>query len=114
MIMKEIRGVVSENVEKKFRELAMKRFGYRKGSLSKALEEERAGNIDEAFNWLEKTKTLDSEYIKRMENAPDEAFQELFEQTSKEMDKQSFLKDQKEKLKDLSEIEKEWKDKYKR
>ena len=34
----EIRGVVAEELEEKFRKLAMKRFGYGKGSLSKALE----------------------------------------------------------------------------
>ena len=37
--MGEIRGVVSEEVEEKFRKLAMRKFGYGKGSLSKALEE---------------------------------------------------------------------------
>jgi len=37
--MGEIRGVVSEEVEERFRKLAMKKFGYGKGSLSKALEE---------------------------------------------------------------------------
>ena len=37
--MGEIRGVISGEVEDKFRELAMKRFGYGKGSISKALEE---------------------------------------------------------------------------
>jgi hypothetical protein len=37
--MGEVRGIVSGEVEKKFRKLAMKRFGYGKGSLSKALEE---------------------------------------------------------------------------
>jgi len=37
MIMGEVRGVVSE--EDEFRRLAMKKFGYGKGSLSKALEE---------------------------------------------------------------------------
>jgi hypothetical protein len=35
----EIRGVVSKDIEKEFRKLAMKKFGYGKGSLSKALEE---------------------------------------------------------------------------
>jgi len=35
----EIRGVVSEDIEDQFRRLAMKKFGYGKGSLSKALEE---------------------------------------------------------------------------
>ena len=37
--MGEVRGVVPREVEKKFRKLAMKKFGYGKGSLSKALEE---------------------------------------------------------------------------
>ena len=37
--MGEIRGVIPKKVEHKFRRLAMKRFGYGKGSLSKALEE---------------------------------------------------------------------------
>ncbi len=39
MRMGEIRGVVSKDAEDKFRLLAMKKFGYGKGSLSKALEE---------------------------------------------------------------------------
>jgi hypothetical protein len=34
----EIRGVVEKDTEEKFRRLAMKKFGYGKGSLSKALE----------------------------------------------------------------------------
>jgi hypothetical protein len=37
--MGEIRGVVPYDSEGKFRQLAMKKFGYGKGSLSKALEE---------------------------------------------------------------------------
>ena len=37
--MGEIRGVVSAEVEERFRKLAMRKFGYGKGSLSKALEE---------------------------------------------------------------------------
>jgi len=37
--MREVRGVVSRETEEKFRKLAMKKFGYGKGSLSKALEE---------------------------------------------------------------------------
>jgi hypothetical protein len=37
--MGEVRGVVSREIEEKFRRLAMKKFGYGKGSLSKALEE---------------------------------------------------------------------------
>ena len=36
--MGEIRGVVPSETEKEFRQLAMKKFGYGKGSLSKALE----------------------------------------------------------------------------
>jgi hypothetical protein len=36
--MGEVRGVVASEIEEKFRRLAMKKFGYRKGSLSKALE----------------------------------------------------------------------------
>jgi hypothetical protein len=36
--MGEIRGVVAKEIEEKFRRLAMRRFGYGKGSLSKALE----------------------------------------------------------------------------
>jgi len=35
----EVRGVVSAEVEERFRRLAMRKFGYGKGSLSKALEE---------------------------------------------------------------------------
>jgi len=37
--MGEIRGIVAHDAELKFRQLAMKKFGYGKGSLSKALEE---------------------------------------------------------------------------
>jgi hypothetical protein len=37
--MVEIRGVVSKETENEFRRLAMKKFGYGKGSLSKALAE---------------------------------------------------------------------------
>ncbi len=37
--MGEIRGVVTSEAEAKFRRLAMKKYGYGKGSLSKALEE---------------------------------------------------------------------------
>ncbi len=37
--MGEIRGVVDNSEEARFRELAMKKFGYGKGSLSKALDE---------------------------------------------------------------------------
>jgi hypothetical protein len=38
-IMGEIRGIVTSSAEEKFRQLAMKKYGYGKGSLSKALEE---------------------------------------------------------------------------
>jgi hypothetical protein len=37
--MGEIRGVIPKQIEQKFRKLAMRKFGYGKGSLSKALEE---------------------------------------------------------------------------
>jgi len=37
--MGDIRGVISANIENRFRKIAMKKFGYRKGSLSQALEE---------------------------------------------------------------------------
>ncbi len=37
--MKEIRGIVTRATDEKFRRLAMKKYGYGKGSLSKALEE---------------------------------------------------------------------------
>ncbi len=37
--MGEIKGMVDSRSEARFRELAMKKFGYGKGSLSKALEE---------------------------------------------------------------------------
>ena len=37
--MANLRGVVSSSVEVRFREMAMKKFGFKKGSLSKALEE---------------------------------------------------------------------------
>ncbi len=36
--MGEIRGVVKQELEEEFRRLAMKKFGYGKGSISKALE----------------------------------------------------------------------------
>ena len=36
--MGEIRGVVEKEIEENFRRLAMKKFGYGKGSLSKALD----------------------------------------------------------------------------
>jgi hypothetical protein len=51
--MVEIRGVISKEAEDEFRRLAMKKFGYGKGSLSKAL--------DEAVHaWIKKCKNEDS------------------------------------------------------
>ena len=48
--MGDIRGTVAANTEDKFRKFAMKKFGYKKGSLSRALEE--------ALNqWIESNKT---------------------------------------------------------
>lgn len=38
-VVKNLKVQVSEYIERKFRELAMRRFGYGKGSLSKAAEE---------------------------------------------------------------------------
>ena len=80
--------------------------------LAKAFEEKNSGNIDEALNWLNKVKILDAKYIERMESAPEEAFQDLFKHTSKEMNKDLFFKDLKEKSRGISNIEKEWKEKY--
>ena len=37
--MGDIRGVITSTTENAFRKIAMKKFGYRKGSLSQALEE---------------------------------------------------------------------------
>ena len=37
--MGDIRGVIKANTENRFRRLAMAKFGYKKGSLSRALEE---------------------------------------------------------------------------
>ncbi len=37
--LEEIRGVVEKEIEERFRRLAMKKYGYGKGSLSKALED---------------------------------------------------------------------------
>jgi len=48
--MGDIRGVVTANIEDRFRKLAMKKFGYRKGSLSQALEEA-------ICQWIELNKT---------------------------------------------------------
>lgn len=53
MFMGEIRGVVRSESEEQFRRLAMKKFGYGKGSLSKALEEALCA-------WIEKCEAEDS------------------------------------------------------
>ncbi len=53
MTMGEIRGVVGSEAEDKFRRLAMKKFGYGKGSLSKALEEALRA-------WIEKCEAENS------------------------------------------------------
>lgn len=34
-----VRAIVSDELEEKFRKVAMEKFGYKKGSLTKALEE---------------------------------------------------------------------------
>lgn len=47
--MKTIRGQVTEEIEKEFRKLAMEKFGYSKGALSKALEEA-------VREWIKKNK----------------------------------------------------------
>jgi hypothetical protein len=47
--MRTIRGQVSEELEKEFRKLAMGKFGYAKGALSKALEEA-------VKEWIKKNK----------------------------------------------------------
>ena len=49
----EIRGVVEKEIEEQFRRLAMKRFGYGKGSLSKALE-------DALRQWIQASEFVDS------------------------------------------------------
>ena len=48
--MGDIRGVIASNTEDTFRKIAMKKFGYRKGSLSQALEEA-------ICQWIELNKT---------------------------------------------------------
>jgi hypothetical protein len=53
ILMVEIRGVVSKEAEHEFRRLAMRKFGYGKGSLSKALEEA-------VHAWIEKIENEDS------------------------------------------------------
>ena len=51
--MGEVRGVVTKDAETEFRRLAMKKFGYRRGSLSRALEEALRA-------WIEKCEDEDS------------------------------------------------------
>ena len=48
--MGELRGVIDANTEVSFRKIAMKKFGYRKGSLSQAMEEA-------IKQWIESNKT---------------------------------------------------------
>jgi hypothetical protein len=48
--MVEIRGAVSKEAEHEFRRLAMKKFGYGKGSLSRALEEALRDRIEKRKN----------------------------------------------------------------
>ena len=53
-LMGEIRGVVAKEIEEEFRRLAMKKFGYGKGSLSKALE-------DALRKWVQRSDLEDSD-----------------------------------------------------
>ncbi len=55
-IMGEIRGVVSSEIEGSFRQLAMKKFGYGKGSLSKALEAALS-------QWIQTNRSVESAEI---------------------------------------------------
>ena len=48
--MGDARGVITSKTEYTFREIAMKKFGFRKGSLSRALEEALC-------QWIELNKT---------------------------------------------------------
>jgi hypothetical protein len=45
--MGDIRGAIKDDVEDEFRRLAMRKFGYRRGSLSHALEEALSEWIEE-------------------------------------------------------------------
>ena len=56
--MGDIRGVVNAKTEDSFRKLAMKKFGYRKGSLSRALEEA-------ICLWIESNKIQDHIEVKK-------------------------------------------------
>jgi hypothetical protein len=49
--MGNIRGVIDSTTEDAFRKIAMKKFGYRKGSLSHALEEAIS-------QWIKSNKTI--------------------------------------------------------
>ncbi len=81
--------------------------------VSQAIQEENAGNVENALELLEKTKKLNNEYLMRLENAPEDIFkEEFFEILPKELNKQSFRKSLEEKLKGLSDMEKEWNAKY--
>jgi hypothetical protein len=50
--MVEIRGKIPKEAENEFRRLAMRKFGYGKGSLSKALEEAVRAWIEKCKNEL--------------------------------------------------------------
>jgi hypothetical protein len=56
--MGDIRGVVKAKTEDRFRKLAMKKFGYGKGSLSRALEEA-------ICQWIESNKIVDHIEVKK-------------------------------------------------
>ena len=48
--MGNIRGLIEDKTEDTFRKIAMKKFGYKKGSLSQAFEEA-------IFQWIKSNKT---------------------------------------------------------
>ena len=48
--MGELRGTIDANIEINFRKIAMQKFGYKKGSLSQAMEEA-------IKQWIESNKT---------------------------------------------------------
>ena len=58
--MGDIRGVVKANIEDEFRKLAMKKFGYKKGSLSRALE-------DAICQWIESNKIEEPIEVKKLD-----------------------------------------------
>jgi hypothetical protein len=49
--MGDIRGIIQSSTEAAFRKIAMKKFGYKKGSLSRALEEAIS-------QWIKSNQTL--------------------------------------------------------